>query len=60
MFTFSVDKKLIKKAKNGPFTWSNSVIRQVTFDMTKNGKRYGKCQNSNATFRVIFKHCAAF
>ena len=30
-------------------------IRQVSFIMTKIG---GKCQNSNATFLVIFKQCA--
>ena len=34
---------------------SNSVTRQVSFNKTKIG---GKCQNSNATFCVIFKHCA--
>ena len=34
--------------------WSNSVTRQVSFNRTKIG---GKCQNSNATFWVIFKHC---
>ena len=40
-------------------TWSlrsNSVIRQVSFNRTKIG---GKCQNSNATFWVIFKPCAS-
>ena len=40
-------------------TWSlrsNSVTRQINFNRTKIG---GKCQNSNATFWVIFKHCAA-
>ena len=31
---------------------SNSVTRQVNFNMTKIS---GKCQNSNATFSVIFK-----
>ena len=39
-------------------TWSlrsNSVTRHVSFNRTKTG---GKCQNSNATFWVIFKHCA--
>ena len=39
-------------------TWSlrsNSVTRQVSFNRTKIG---GKCQNSNATFWVIFKQCA--
>ena len=38
-------------------TWSmrsNSVTRQVSFNRTKIG---GKCQNSNTTFRVIFKQC---
>ena len=38
-------------------TWSlrsNSVTRQVRFNRTKIG---GKCQNSNATFWVIFKQC---
>ena len=38
-------------------TWSlrsNSVTRQVNFNRTKIG---GKCQNSNETFWVIFKHC---
>ena len=38
-------------------TWSlrsNRVTRQVSFNRTKNG---GKCQNSNATFWVIFKQC---
>ena len=53
-------QKLIKNAKNGPFgeflkTWSlrsNSVTRQVNFKRTKIGE---KCQNSNATFWVIFK-----
>ena len=38
-------------------TWSllsNSVTRQVIFKRTKIG---GKCQNSNATFWVIFKQC---
>ena len=38
-------------------TWSlrsNSVTRQVSFNRTKIG---GKCQNSNAAFWVIFKHC---
>ena len=38
-------------------TWSlrsNSVTRQVSFNRTKIG---GKCQNSNATFWVIFKQC---
>ena len=37
--------------------WSfrlNSVTRQVNFNRTKIG---GKCQNWNATFLVIFKHC---
>ena len=55
-------QKMIKNAKNGPFrrvfeTWSlrsNSVTRQVSFNRTKIG---GKCQNSNATFWVIFKQC---
>ena len=39
-------------------TWSlrsNSATRQVNF---KRSKIDGKCQNSNATFGVIFKHCA--
>ena len=36
---------------------SNSVTRQVSFDKTKIG---GKCQNSNATFWVIFKHNELF
>ena len=39
-------------------TWnlrSNSVTRQVNFNRAKIG---GKCQNSNETFWVIFKHCA--
>ena len=38
-------------------TWSlrsNSVTRQVSFNRTKIG---GKCQNSSATFWVIFKQC---
>ena len=38
-------------------TWSlrsNSVTRKVSFYRTKIG---GKCQNSNATFWVIFKQC---
>ena len=38
-------------------TWSlrsNSVTRQVSFNRTKIG---GKCQNSIATFWVIFKQC---
>ena len=38
-------------------TWSlrtNSVTRQVSFNRTKIG---GKCQNSNATFWVIFQQC---
>ena len=38
-------------------TWSlrsNSVTRHVSFNRTKIG---GKCQNSNATFWVIFKKC---
>ena len=34
---------------------SNSVTRQVNFNRTKIN---GKCQNSNATFWVIFKQCA--
>ena len=33
---------------------SNSFTRQVIF---KRQKIDGKCQNSNATFQVIFKHC---
>ena len=33
--------------------WSNSVTRQVIFNRSKID---GKCQNSNATFWVIFKH----
>ena len=33
---------------------SNSVTRQVSFNRTKIG---GRCQNSNATFWVIFKQC---
>ena len=33
---------------------SKSVTRQVSFNRTKIG---GKCQNSNATFWVIFKQC---
>ena len=40
-------------------TWSlrsNSITRQVSFNRTKIG---GKCQNSNATFWVIFKQCDA-
>ena len=38
-------------------TWSlrsNSVTRKVNFNRTKIG---GKCQDSNATFWVIFKQC---
>ena len=59
----SSGQKLIKNAKNGPFwrvfwkTWSlrsNSVTRQVSFKKTKIGEN---CQNSNATFLVIFKQC---
>ena len=55
-------KELIKNAKNSPF-WRvfedlklavNSVTRQVSFNRSKIG---GKCQNSNATIWVIFKHC---
>ena len=33
---------------------SNSVTRQVNFNRTKIG---AKCQNANATFKVIFKQC---
>ena len=49
-----------KKVQFGQFlkTWSlrsNSVNIQVTFNSTKID---GKCQNSNATFWVIFKQCA--
>ena len=40
-------QKLIKLAKNGPFSRSNSVTRQVTIIYTKIAE---KCQNSNATF----------
>ena len=55
-------QKLIKNAKMVHFdeflkTWSfrsNSVTRQLSFNRSKIG---GKCQNSNATFWVIFKHC---
>ena len=55
-------QKLIKNAKNGQFgeflknwSWrSNSATRQVNFNETKIG---WKCQNSNATFWVIFKQC---
>ena len=48
-----------KKFHFGKFlkTWSlrsNSVTRQVSFNRTKIGE---KCQNSNATFWVIFKQC---
>ena len=42
-------------------TWSlrsNSVTRQVTFDMTKNWWKMPKLKNYHATFWVIFKHCA--
>ena len=49
-FTFWVDKKLIKNAKNGPFwlvlkAWilrSKSVTRQINFSRAKIG---GKCKN---------------
>ena len=61
-FTFWVDKSSLKTPKMLNFgevlktrsLQSNSVTRQVTFNRTKNG---GKCQNSNATFWVIFKQC---
>ena len=61
-FTFRVDKSSLKMPKMVHFgeflkTWSlrlNSVTRQVSFNRTKNGV---KCQNSNATFWVIFKQC---
>ena len=65
-FTCWVDKSWLKMPKIVHFgeflnTWSlrtNSVTRQVNFDRSKIG---GKCQNwkfLNATFWVIFKHCA--
>ena len=62
-FTFWADKSWLKMPKMlnfGEFlqTWSlrsNSVTRQVSFNTTKIA---GKCQNSNATFWVIFKQCA--
>ena len=45
-------QKLIKNVKNGPFFENLKLaVKQ------KNGK-IGKCQNSNATFWVIFKQCA--
>ena len=61
-FTFWVDKSWIKMPKMVHFgefwkTWSlrsNSVTRHVSFKRTKIG---GKCQNSNATFWLIFKQC---
>ena len=62
-FTFWMDKSWLKMPKVVHFveflkTWSlrsNSVTRQVSFNRTKIG---GKCQNSNATFWVIFKQCS--
>ena len=58
-------QKLINNAKCSILTsfwqtWSlrsNRVTRQVIFNRTKIG---GKCQNSRATFCVIFKHFALF
>ena len=52
-----------KNAKNSQFSEflktrslrSNSVTRQVNFNKTK---ICGKCQRSNATSLLIFKHCA--
>ena len=58
-------QKFIKNAKNGPF-WrvfdkpeacGQTVLPdRSVFNRTKIG---GKCQNSNATFWVIFKHCVS-
>ena len=55
-----VHKKCQKMVHFGEFlkSWSlrsNSVTRHVSFNRTKIGE---KCQNSNATFWVIFKQCA--
>ena len=43
-----------KMVNFGEFLRSNSVTRQVTFNLTKIS---AKCQNSNATFSLIFKLC---
>ena len=38
--------------------WSNSVIKQVNFSMTKIVEKCPKCQNSNEKFWEIFNHFA--
>ena len=61
-FTFWVDKSWLKMPKMVHFgeflktssLWSMRLTRQFSFNETKNG---GKCQNTNATFWVIFKQC---
>ena len=56
-------QKLIKNAKNGPFCasfWKTDACGQTVLpDMSVLNRTQicGKCQNSNATFWVIFKQC---
>ena len=50
-------QKLIKNAKNIPFWRVFENLKLAVKQCYQTGQISGKCQNSNATFRVIFKHC---
>ena len=52
---FKMPKKYLKSLK---LLTSNSVTRQVNFSKTKKLAENCKIENSNATFWMIFKHCA--